>query len=54
MIGLAMMSCTPSEPDLKKTDYLKLVHSTVNTPLSKADKALKKKGFTEDYPNERR
>jgi hypothetical protein len=47
MIGMAMMSCTPSEPDLKKTDYLKLVHSTVNTPISKADKTLKKKGFTE-------
>ena len=52
MIGLAMMSCTPSEPDLKKTDYLKLVHSTVNMPISKADKTLKKKGFTETDKSE--
>jgi len=44
MLGLG--SCTPSEPDLKKTDYLKLVHSTVNTTAAKADKTLTRKGFT--------
>ena len=48
LMGIAALtSCTPSEPDLKKTDYLKLVHSTVDMTSAKADKTLKKKGFVE-------
>ena len=45
--ALVLGSCTPSEPDLKKTEYLKLVHSTVGLTSSKADKTLTRKGFVE-------
>ena len=45
--ALILGSCTPSEPNLKKTDYLKLVHSTVGLTSAKAEKTLKRKGFTE-------
>lgn len=41
----AFCSCTPSEPDLKRTDYLKLVYNTVGMPVEKANKTLTRKGF---------
>lgn len=49
LLSAAMMitfgSCTPKEPDLKRTDYLKLVQSTVDMTSAKADKTLTRKGF---------
>lgn len=47
IIAGLMSSCTPSEPDLKRTDYLKLVHGTVGLTADKAEKTLTRKGFTE-------
>ena len=44
--ALILGSCTPSEPNLKKTDYLKLAHSTVGMTSAKAEKTLKRQGFT--------
>lgn len=44
--ALILGSCTPSEPNLKKTDYQKLVHSTVGMTSDKAEKTLTRKGFT--------
>lgn len=46
-VALILGSCTPSEPDLKKTEYLKLVHSTVDMTSAKADKTLTQKGFVQ-------
>ena len=44
--ALILGSCTPSEPNLKNTDYQKLVHSTVGMTSAKAEKTLTRKGFT--------
>ena len=42
---MGMVGCTPKEPDLKKTDYLRLVHNTLGMTETKADKTLTRKGF---------
>ena len=44
--ALILGSCTPSEPNLKKTDYQKLAHSTVGMTSAKAEKTLTRQGFT--------
>ena len=43
--ALILGSCTPSEPNLKKENYLKIVNSTVDMTAAKAEKTLTRKGF---------